>query len=168
MSMKKLWLAAIYALVITTGTGFAQSDPRQASPDDIRALLREIGTEDVIAQLGQLAAQQISLAFHKAHPGLGPRADSVIAETVVTYVNQLAQRDRVMDRLIPIYTKYLSKEDVQAIRAFYRSPAGRKLVATTPALTAESAKVGEVWMQSILPGLQEQLRDKLRKEKLIE
>lgn len=51
---------------------------------------------------------------------------------------------------------------------FYRSPAGRKLASAMPAISLESATVGQQWMESVLPGLQAELLSRLRSEKLIE
>jgi uncharacterized protein len=135
---------------------------------EVRALLQANGTEDVAAQVGPVAAQQLSVALHRANPGLPPSADAVVMDVVVNYVRQQAERDRVADRLIPIYARYLTKADVRRITEFYRSPAGRKLVSAMPAISLESAKVGQQWIESILPGLQSQLVSRLKSEKLIE
>lgn len=50
--------------------------------------------------------------------------------------------DEVIDALIPIYQKHLSKSDIDGILAFYASPAGQRLLKETPAIMAESMEVG--------------------------
>jgi hypothetical protein len=158
-----LFIIACYPLVHS-----AQPQSDVPSAADIRALLEANGTEDVAGQVGPVAAQQLSVALHRASPGLPPSVDAVVMDVVVAYVRQEAERDRVADRLIPIYRKYLTKTDVRRVTEFYRSPAGRKLVSVTPAISLESASVGQQWMESILPGLQAELLSRLRSEKLIE
>jgi uncharacterized protein len=79
-----------------------------------------------------------------------------------------AEHDRVVDRLIPIYSKYLTRMTFDSSRRFYRSPVGRKLVNAMPAISLESAELGQRWVESILPGLQAQLLERLRSEKLID
>jgi hypothetical protein len=137
-------------------------------PVDIRALLQLNGTGDIGAQVGPVAAQQMIVALRRANPNLPARADAVVKDVVVTYMRQRAEHDRVVDRLIHIYSKYLTKEDVRQLTEFYRSPIGRKLVGAMPAISLESAEVGQRWAESILPGLQTQLLERLRSEKLIE
>jgi hypothetical protein len=50
--------------------------------------------------------------------------------------------DEMIDALIPIYQKHLSKSDIDGILAFYASPAGQRLLKETPAIMAESMEVG--------------------------
>lgn len=140
----------------------------QPTTSEVMALLQANGTADVAAEIGPLAAQQLSAALRRTNPGLPPRADIIVRETVLEYLRKRAVSDRVVDKLVPIYAKYLTREDIQRITSFYRSPAGRRLVKVLPSISLESAKVGQDWMESILPGLQSELLRRLRREKLIE
>jgi hypothetical protein len=144
--------------------------PEGVSPsaNEVRQLLEANGMWDVAAQVGPVTVQQLSLALRRTNPSLPARADSVVADVVVSYLREHAERDHVADKLIPIYAKHLTKDDVRRITEFYRSPAGRKLAGVTPAISLESAKVGQEWMTSILPGLQSELLTRLRSEKLID
>lgn len=147
---------------------FAASEQPAPTATEVRELLQANGTGDLGAQVGPVAAQQLSIALHRANPALPARADAVVMDVVVSYLRRQAEHEHVAERLIPIYAKYLTKDDVRRITEFYRSPAGRKLVSVTPAISLESAKVGQEWMESILPGLQTELLSRLRSEKLIE
>ena len=144
--------------------------PEQTAPTaaEVRELLQANGTGDLGAQVGPVAAQQLSIALHRTNPGLPASADHVVMDVVVSYLRQRAEQDHVAERLIPIYAKYLTKDDVRRLTEFYRSPAGRKLVNVTPAISLESAKVGQEWMESILPGLQTELLNRLKSENLIQ
>jgi uncharacterized protein len=167
MGLKSMTLAL--AMVSSQpSTVFAGPEAMTPNVDEIQQLLKANGTEELAAQLGPLAAQQVRLDLHRNNPSLAARADAVVTEIVVAYVRQAAERDHLVERLIPIYAKFLTKDDVRRITEFYRSPVGRKLVSVTPAISLESAKVGQEWMQSILPGLQAELLSRLRKENLIQ
>jgi hypothetical protein len=134
----------------------------------VQALLEASGAADITAEVGPIAAQQLTMALHHANPNLSPRADAIVMDVVVSYLRRQAEHDHISDRLVPIYARYLTKDDVRRLTTFYRSPVGRKLVSVTPAIALESAKVGQEWMASILPGLQTELLSRLRSEKLIE
>jgi hypothetical protein len=147
---------------------FAASEQTAPTVAEVRELLQASGTGDLGSQVGPVAAQQLSIALHRANPALPARADAIVMDVVVSYLRRQAEIGHVADRLIPTYTKYLTKADVQRITEFYHSPAGQKLVSVTPAISLESAKVGQEWMESIQPGLQAKLLSRLRSEKLIE
>jgi hypothetical protein len=48
----------------------------------------------------------------------------------------------MVDAIVPIYQKHLTKADLTAITAFYSSPAGQKILAEMPAIMSESMQAG--------------------------
>jgi len=50
--------------------------------------------------------------------------------------------DEMIDAMVPIYQKHLTKEDLGAILAFYSSPVGQKLQREQPAMMQEGMQVG--------------------------
>jgi uncharacterized protein len=50
--------------------------------------------------------------------------------------------NEMIDAMIPIYQKHLTKEDLGAILAFYSSPVGQKLQREQPAMMQEGMQVG--------------------------
>jgi len=50
--------------------------------------------------------------------------------------------DEMVDAIVPIYQKHLTKTDLVAIAAFYSSPAGQKILREQPAIMAEAMQVG--------------------------
>ena len=57
--------------------------------------------------------------------------------------------DEMIDLVIPIYQKYLTEEDIQAINAFYNTPEGKKLIRVQPLIIQESMQVGQQWGEEI-------------------
>jgi len=51
----------------------------------------------------------------------------------------------LMQKIKPIYDRYLSEEDLKGLVAFYESPLGRKLISQMPAILRESMAVGQEW-----------------------
>lgn len=101
--------------------------PEQPAPTvaEVRELLQANGTGDLGSQVGPVAAQQLRVALHRTNPGLSARADPIVMDVVVSYLRRQAEHDHVADKLVPIYAKYLTKDDVRRITDFYLSPAGR-------------------------------------------
>lgn len=51
--------------------------------------------------------------------------------------------DKMVERYTPIYSKYLTLEDLESIQAFYDTPIGKKMYAATPAITKEGMQMGQ-------------------------
>jgi hypothetical protein len=50
--------------------------------------------------------------------------------------------DEMMDAIVPIYQKHLTKADLTAVTAFYSSPAGQKILKEMPAIMSEAMQAG--------------------------
>ena len=50
--------------------------------------------------------------------------------------------DEMVDAIVPIYQKHLTKSDLAAVTAFYSSPAGQKILKEMPAIMAEGMQAG--------------------------
>lgn len=78
--------------------------------------------------------------------------------------------DDLLDLIVPIYDKYLSKEDIDGLAQFYQTPLGKKLNSVLPQLTVEiqttamnmGQELGRRAMMEVLaehPELQKALQD---------
>jgi len=55
----------------------------------------------------------------------------------------------LIEKIVPIYDKYYTIDDLRAVNAFYSSPSGQKILGTLPQVMQESMKVGQEWGQKI-------------------
>jgi hypothetical protein len=67
----------------------------------------------------------------------------------------------LFEMLTPVYAKYLTLEDIEAVIQFYETPVGKKFAKNTPAITQESMQVGQQWGMKIA----ERITEKMMKEK---
>jgi len=51
--------------------------------------------------------------------------------------------------MTPVYQKYLTQSDLEAIIEFYSSPVGKKYAASQPKITKDAWKVGEEWGEKV-------------------
>jgi len=63
----------------------------------------------------------------------------------------------LLEMIIPLYDKYYTLEDLQAVNLFYSSPGGQKFLSSLPQITAESMKVGQAWGEKIARQAQEEI-----------
>ncbi|NIF07002.1 DUF2059 domain-containing protein [Chryseobacterium sp. Tr-659] len=67
--------------------------------------------------------------------------------------------DKIFELYIPIYKKYFTDADVDALIKFYKTPAGQKLIENMPSLMKESMEIANNFAE----GLNKKVNDKLNK-----
>jgi hypothetical protein len=70
----------------------------------------------------------------------------------------------LLDDMIPIYQKHLTKSDVEAMNVFYSSPTGQKLLREMPAMTAESMQAATPRMQAVMEKAMARVQDLVKDE----
>jgi hypothetical protein len=166
MTLRAGAIACLFMLqIFKIGYAAAAEPPR---PADVRVLLHANGVENIAGTIAPLVAQQLTLMFHQQNPNLSQRADEIIEKATISYMNNQSARDHLIDQLVPIYSKYLSKDDVRQLTNFYQSSIGRKLASVMPVIDLESANIGRAWAQGMLPGLEAHVRSTLKQENLIQ
>ena len=52
---------------------------------------------------------------------------------------------KLVEKLVPIYDKYYTIDDLKAVSAFYQTPAGQHLLQVQPQVLKESMTIGQQW-----------------------
>ncbi len=65
--------------------------------------------------------------------------------------------DEMIDAMIPIYQRHLTKTDLDSVIVFYSTPAGQRLLKEQPAMMAEGMKAGQDIMLKKIPDLTRRL-----------
>ena len=68
--------------------------------------------------------------------------------------------DELFDKMIPIYKKHFTHDDIKKIIEFYESPVGKKMALATPKLTQESMSVAQEWGQALGQKIVKKLNEK--------
>ena len=137
--MRKLILVALLAT-----PAFAET-PKEK---DIRKLL----TLTNQAQLGAQVIRQVLDAFKGTLPNVPASFWPELAAEL--------HPEELVEKVIPIYDKQLSAQEVKDIIKFYESPTGKKLIKVTPAITEESMVLGKAWGRDIGEKVMKKLQDK--------
>jgi len=58
----------------------------------------------------------------------------------------------MLDDMVPIYQRYLTRADVQAVAAFYQTPTGKRMMTTMPEMTRDV-------MNTLMPKMEQVTRD---------
>jgi uncharacterized protein len=70
--------------------------------------------------------------------------------------------DRVLQDMVPVYQRHLNKSDIEAVTAFYSSPAGQKLLREMPAMTAEAMQAASASMQKDTEEIMQKLEARIQ------
>ena len=131
--MKKSILLFVLFFSFTTIT-VAQVDPDYSKT--LKEMFEVSGTEDSYKTM----ITQMFTVFKQQYPDVKPELWSELeGEFLSTSLNDLV----VM--LVPVYQKYMTKEDLEEIIVFYQTPTGKKFAANTPLIIQGSMQVGQQW-----------------------
>jgi hypothetical protein len=112
----------------------------QADAQKQRAI-RELITVMGSAKMADQVMNQLLTVFQQQSPSVPNEFWTKIRANIKT--------GELMDMIVPIYDKYYTREDIDGLIAFYKSPLGRKVVTTMPAVMRDSMSAGQQWGQKL-------------------
>jgi hypothetical protein len=148
-------------VLFSAPVGWPQTSSSQisASKEDIVKLFEVMHLRDQMKLvMNQISAQMKSIS----HEQLRKRNPQITEEEIANLDAQSDELikgmpiDGMLDDMLPVYQKHLSKSDVDAMVEFYASPTGQKVLREMPAMTAEG-------MQAIQPRLRKEMDDAMAK-----
>jgi hypothetical protein len=104
---------------------------------EIDKLLRLTGMEKLMDQMKTQMIGSLKSSISEAPAGFWEK-----------FSTKMDTRE-LIEKIVPIYDKYYTIDDLKAVNAFYSSPAGQKILGTLPQVMQESMKAGQEWGQKI-------------------
>jgi len=108
-----------------------------ATSDSIRLLMKKTGA----GNMGVQAMNQLLPTLKT----LVPDAPEKFWQDFMAEVDA----DELIELVVPIYQKYLSQQDIDAINTFYDTPAGKNLIKQQPLIMQASMLAGQQWGKSL-------------------
>lgn len=158
--------AIVCLLVLAGGSAVAQAPATLDTPtkeDVLRFLdLLQIKARMVQMMDGMKSGMKtgVEAALKQQLPNATPEEMAKVDGFADTVFNDLPI-DEMVDAVIPIYQRHLTKTDLDSIVAFYSSLAGQKLLKETPAMMAEGMKAGQDIMLKRVPELSQRLNNQV-------
>jgi len=63
-------------------------------------------------------------------------------------------------KMVPVYAKYFTQEDLEQLIAFYETPIGQKFVNTTPMVMQESMQIGQEWGMELGKKIEKMMKER--------
>lgn len=160
MRLKVLLSACVLALSSYAGAQTtAAVAPDAASREDVQKLFDVMASrEQTRKMMEQLFAQMRTLNREQ----LKKRRPSITDEELARMDRQSEDllksfpMDEMLNDTIPVYQRHFTKSDIDALIAFYSSPAGQKFLHEMPAVTTET-------MQAVYPRIQAEVDAALKR-----
>lgn len=149
----------LFVVAPAAGQQAGDTTPADHESEQIRKLIIQSGASDLGVQLLSIVEQQIVAALLEANPKLSPEAGPIVHETVGEVLG--GDISGLITRMIPSYAAAFSPEEIDALVAFYESPAGSKLRAQTPTLMRASMKAGQNWVNEHQPDMDSLMKKRL-------
>lgn len=116
---------------------------------NIKKLLELTDTESTLKQVVNQMISQIKTQ----NPNISPNF-------LNTFINEY-KTEEVLDRMIPIYSKYYTNEEIEGMIAFYQTPLGQKTIKVMPQLMTESIQIGQIYAQEVAQRAMNKIKNEL-------
>jgi len=159
---RSIVLTAIVLVLSAALVGAQAGNPsdQPASREDVLKFMDVVHIRQTLVQLYEGMGRQSKAGAEQAFKEKIPDASPEQLATVDKFAEGLFKDmpvDEIVDAMVPIYQKHLSKGDMDAILAFYSSPAGQKLLREQPAMMQEGMEAGGAIAQKKLRSIMEKV-----------
>ena len=151
----------------------AKADPSKAA--DIHRLLDLVGTKQIVVQMMRNMEAATKQSFGtmlerllEREPPSGERLEEILDVFMQKWKARGAEGG--IEKIVPIYDRHFSHEEIRGLIQFYETPLGRRSIELIPQITQESMAAGQEWAtERILEVLREMAKDfpELRQIQLI-
>lgn len=146
--MRKLILLPVFVLLFS-GVSFSQPDSLYAVT--LKKMILASGSQ---ASYDAVVTQVIGVFksnFDEQNPEFFDLLEAELKQFMV---------DDLVNMLVPVYQKYLTKEDLEGLIQFYETPAGKKFAQMAPDIARESMTIGQAWGMKIGDEIMKKLEEK--------
>ena len=165
ISMRKRHVILCFLIAVAVVRPAAAQNIDPALQADITRLVDLLRVPRMAEQIGDVVAQQMVASVRRDHPDVPPRVVTLASEVVKEkFVAAFSAPGGLLSRLEPLYAKYYTREEIQALIAFYQSDAGRKSIAVMPAILQDSMMLGQQWAAEVTPQIERDVERRLREE----
>ena len=145
MKFRDLRIVAMTAVLVSVCA--AAQAPTTATPSK-QSVLRLLDAMGSVKMMADVLDQTVTVQAEYLAK-MRPDIPAEVMADLVSEAKKEAKPQELLDLLVPIYQKHFSAREVNALLAFYESPAGRKLALETPKIATESMQVGQQWGEQV-------------------
>jgi hypothetical protein len=146
--MKRMLLVPVLLLGIT-GYVAAQQNPAgaPATKEDVQKYLQIMHSREMMAKMADAMSKPMHQMIHEQYLKDKDKLPADFEARMNKMMDDMFKSfpwDEMLDAMVPVYQKHLTKGDVDALVAFYSTATGQKLIKEMPEITGEA-------MQEMMP-----------------
>lgn len=158
------------SVLLKAASAQTTTDDTPAAREDIEKLFVTLHLRDLMHNIMEMSQKQTTETVHatlrKKMPDISQkdleRIDALSSESL-----KKLDVDGMLDDMVPVYQRHLTKGDVAAMLTFYQSPTGQKMLREQPQMMAEAMKAVQPRMEKVMNDVMDQA-EKFAKETLNE
>src|SRR5262249_8237863 len=125
-----------------------------------REMMEVAGVARQFDELMPLLVQQLSQSFVAVAPEKAEEIRQIFAQLPAKFIDR---KGELIEQVAALYAQALSVEELLAVSAFYKSPAGTKLLSVQPQIARQSLALGQRWGAQIGREIEQEARKELKK-----
>jgi hypothetical protein len=156
-------LAAVAVALVAFGPAAHSQQPSAAAMSAAKEIVTVTGATTLFNPLIAGVVEQAKLLFLQQNPGLSKDLNEVATKMR----NDLAPRfDELVNDVARNYATHFTEQELKDVLAFYKSPAGKKLISEQPKVVDASMKFAQDWANKLSDQVIAQMREELKKRGL--
>jgi uncharacterized protein len=154
-----LLAAALFAFAASPGPARAQA-PDPARLAAAKEMMAAAGVAKQFDEVMPYLTSQLAQSFVAVAPDKANEIREVFTQLAVKFVDR---KGELIDQIAVVYAEKLAMEELTALVAFYKSPAGMKFIAVQPDIMRQSMTLGQRWGMQLGREIEQEAREELKK-----
>lgn len=150
------FLLAMPVCVVAQAAGYSDAPDKADVVKFLDLMHARSQMEQVLSGMVKQMKSGAEDAFKQKVPDATPEQLAKVDKMFDTMFASLPM-DEMVNAIVPIYQRHLTRADLNAVTAFYSSPAGQKILKELPAIMSESMQAGGEIGQKALAAKSEEL-----------
>ena len=156
-------LAAVAVALVAFGPAAHSQQPSAAAMSTAKEIVTITGATTLFNPLIAGVVEQAKLLFLQQNPGLSKDLN----EIAIKMRNDLAPRfDELVNDVARNYAIHFTEQELKDVLAFYKSPAGKKLISEQSKVVEASMKFAQDWANKLSDEVIGKMREELKKRGL--
>lgn len=156
-------VAALAGVLVAFSPAAYSQQPSAAAIASAKELIALTGAVTLFNPLIAGVVEQSKLLFLQQNPAIGGPINEIAAKMRTDLSPRFSE---IRDEMAKLYATEFSDQDLKAIIAFYRSPAGKKLLEQQPKVADATMRFAQDWAIKLSDEVIAQMRDELKKRGL--
>jgi hypothetical protein len=153
--------AAIAVALVAASPAVSAQQPSASSLLVAKQLIQVTGATGLFNPLIAGVIEQAKLLYLQQDPGLAKDLNEIAAKMRKDLQPRFSE---VTNEIARLYATHFTEQELKDILAFYRSPAGKKMLAEQPVVVDSSMKYAQDWANKLSEQVTAQMRDELKKK----